>query len=114
MLALCLSGAGRCGFRVAMPEEALMTSGSAVVLEGTSSKDGRDGTRRLFEKFGRLLRTRGLPAQEGSIVDASFVAAPRQRNNGKRTKRSSNLKVVVMARRCQLFGIGVASNVTLS
>lgn len=44
-------------------------------------KDGRDGTRRLFEKFGRLLRTEGLLAKEGSIVDASFVAAPRQRNS---------------------------------
>ena len=44
-------------------------------------KDGRDGTRRLFEKFGRLLRPEGLLAKEGSIVDASFVAAPRQRNS---------------------------------
>jgi IS5 family transposase len=44
-------------------------------------KDGRDGTRRLFKQFGQLLRSEGLLAKEGSIVDASFVAAPRQRNS---------------------------------
>jgi len=44
-------------------------------------KDGREGTRRLFEQFGHLLRSEGLLAKEGSIVDASFVAAPRQRNS---------------------------------
>jgi IS5 family transposase len=44
-------------------------------------KDGRDGTRRLFERFGRQLQSEGLLAKEGSIVDASFVAAPRQRNS---------------------------------
>ena len=51
-------------------------------------KDGRDGTRRLFDQFGQLLRTEGLLAKEGSIVDASFVAAPRQRNS-----REENQKI---------------------
>jgi IS5 family transposase len=44
-------------------------------------QDNRDGTRRLFEQFGELLSSEGLLAKEGSIVDASFVAAPRQRNS---------------------------------
>ena len=51
-------------------------------------KDGRDGTRRLFDQFGQLLRTEGLLAKEGSIVDASFVAAPRKRNS-----REENQKI---------------------
>ena len=42
---------------------------------------GREGGRRLFEAFGNLLDKRGLIAREGSIVDASFVEAPRQRND---------------------------------
>lgn len=43
-------------------------------------KDGRDGARKLFDRFGQLLQGQGMLAKEGSIVDASFVAAPRQRN----------------------------------
>jgi len=50
-------------------------------------KDGRDGTRRLFERFGRQLQSKGLLAQEGSIVDASFVAALRQHNSCEQTAR---------------------------
>lgn len=50
-------------------------------LESILSYDKRDGTRRLFEQFGKLLSSEGLLAKEGSIVDASFVAAPRQRNS---------------------------------
>ena len=44
-------------------------------------KDGRDGWRKLFERFGQLLQSQGMLAKEGSIVDASFVAAPKQRNS---------------------------------
>lgn len=44
-------------------------------------KDGRDGSRKLFNRFGQLLQEQGMLAKEGSIVDASFVAAPRQRNS---------------------------------
>ena len=44
-------------------------------------KDGRDGGRKLFERFGQLLQSQGMLAKEGSIVDASFVAAPKQRNS---------------------------------
>ena len=48
-------------------------------------KDGRDGGRKLFERFGQLLQSQGMLAKEGSIVDASFVAAPKQRNSREET-----------------------------
>ena len=44
-------------------------------------KDGRDGARKLFECFALQLSGEGMIAREGSIVDASFVDAPRQRNS---------------------------------
>lgn len=44
-------------------------------------KDNRNGAQRLFDLFGSQLEARGVIAQEGSIVDASFVDAPRQRNS---------------------------------
>lgn len=43
--------------------------------------EGREGSRHLFEAFGRMLEGKGLIAREGSIIDASFVEAPRQRNS---------------------------------
>ncbi len=51
-------------------------------------KDGRDGSQKLFEAFHRMLTGEGLIAKEGSIVDASFVDAPRQRNT-----RAQNQKI---------------------
>lgn len=39
-----------------------------------------DVVEKLFEQFGRCLRERGLLAQPGKLVDASFVDVPRQRN----------------------------------
>ena len=42
--------------------------------------EGREGARRLFEAFGAFLDGQGIIAREGSIIDASFVEAPRQRN----------------------------------
>lgn len=50
-------------------------------------EDGREGSRRLFEAFGQILETKGLIAREGSIVDASFVEAPRQRNDRDQSRR---------------------------
>ena len=48
-------------------------------------KDKRAGSQKLFDAFHRTLTGEGLIAKEGSIVDASFVEAPRQRNTqGKR------------------------------
>lgn len=44
--------------------------------------------KKLFEKFNALLEQHGLIAQEGKIIDASFVEAPRQRNS-----REENAKI---------------------
>ena len=46
-------------------------------------REGRDGTRRLFERFDQMLSDGGMIGRKGSIVDASFVDAPRQRNSRK-------------------------------
>jgi len=51
-------------------------------------KEGRDGGRRLFERFASLLEASGMVAKEGTLVDASFVDAPRQRNT-----REENAKI---------------------
>jgi len=44
-------------------------------------QDNRNGSARLFNAFSELLAHQGLIAKEGSIVDASFVDVPRQRNS---------------------------------
>ena len=41
-------------------------------------KDGRDGGRKLFERFAGILNASGIVAKEGTIVDTRFVDAPRQ------------------------------------
>lgn len=41
----------------------------------------------LFEKFTRLLESHGLIAHQGKLIDASFVEAPRQRNNREKNKQ---------------------------
>ena len=48
---------------------------------------GRNGSARLFEAFAHALTLQGLIAKEGSIVDASFVDAPRQRNTREENKK---------------------------
>jgi len=49
--------------------------------------DGREGGRKLFDAFNQLLEGKGIVAREGSIIDASFVDAPRQRNNRDQNQR---------------------------
>jgi len=49
-------------------------------------KDGRDGSNKLFENFRQTLAQNGLIAKEGSIIDASFVDAPKQRNSREENK----------------------------
>lgn len=44
----------------------------------------------LFEKFGRILEGHGLVAHEGSIVDATFVEVPRQRNSRGENEKIKN------------------------
>ena len=50
-------------------------------------RDGRDGAPRLFERFDQILTGGGLIERKGSIVDASFVEVPRQRNNRKENEQ---------------------------
>jgi IS5 family transposase len=49
--------------------------------------EGREGSRKLFDAFGQILEGKGIVAREGSIVDASFVDAPRQRNDRDQNQR---------------------------
>lgn len=44
-------------------------------------ESGREGSRKLFEAFNLQLEAQGYIAREGSIIDASFTEAPRQRNS---------------------------------
>lgn len=48
---------------------------------------GRAGGRKLFDAFNQILQGKGIVAREGSIVDASFVEAPRQRNDREQNQR---------------------------
>ena len=50
-------------------------------------ESGREGSRKLFEAFGQMLEGKGIIAREGSIIDASFTEAPRQRNEREQNQR---------------------------
>jgi hypothetical protein len=74
VLALCNSSAYS-------PVTAFQTKKTIWDFKWLLDKDGRDGARKLFECFfASQLSGEGMIAREGSIVDASFVDAPRQRN----------------------------------
>lgn len=49
--------------------------------------DGREGARKLFDAFTAHLLGRGIIAREGSMIDASFTEAPRQRNGREQNQR---------------------------
>jgi transposase, IS5 family len=49
--------------------------------------EGCKGGRKLFDAFGQILEGKGLIAREGSIIDASFTDAPRQRNDREQNQR---------------------------
>ena len=49
-------------------------------------KLGEDGMRAMFDTFGNLLEESGIVTHKGSIVDASFVDVPRQRNSREENK----------------------------
>ena len=53
----------------------------------------RGAIRRLFKKFNKHLNKMGLIARKGSIVDASFVEVPRQRNTRDENKDIRNGEV---------------------
>jgi len=44
-------------------------------------KLGKDGMRKLFEYFNEKLQALGIVKHEGSLIDATFVEVPRQRNS---------------------------------
>ena len=50
-------------------------------------KNQQDGSRKLFDHFHSLLTQQGLIAKEGSIIDASFVDVPKQRNSREENKK---------------------------
>ena len=49
--------------------------------------------RKLFQKFNYELKKRGLIANEGSIIDATFVEVPRQRNTHEENEKIKNGEV---------------------
>lgn len=49
-----------------------------------------NAVKKLFEKFDEYLNTHGIIAKQGSIVDASFVEVPRQRNTRAENKEIKN------------------------
>ena len=48
---------------------------------------GKEGIRELFDLFNEKLHTLGVVKREGSIVDATFVDVPRQRNSREENKK---------------------------
>ena len=61
---------------------------------------------RLFEQFHRALATQGIKLNSGQIVDASFVAAPRQRNTREENETIKDAAIpkdwtMNAAKRCQ-------------
>ena len=53
-------------------------------------KPGEGGMREMFGMFNRLLEKNGTAARAGSIVDASFVDAPKQRSAYEENKTIKN------------------------
>ena len=53
-------------------------------------KPGGGGMREMFGMAGRLLEKNGITARVGSIADASFVDAPKQRNTREENKTIKN------------------------
>jgi len=56
-------------------------------------KLGKDGMRALFDMFNGKLRELGIVKQEGTIIDASFVDVPRQRNTREENKTIKEGKI---------------------
>ena len=48
---------------------------------------------KLFQRFNALLESKGVIATTGSIIDASFVEVPRQRNTRDENKQIKEGKV---------------------
>jgi len=68
------------------PGDAIPDANTVWDFREALERDGRKGSERLFARFGEMLESQGLVGHEGSIVDASFVDAPRQRNTRDQNK----------------------------
>ena len=62
------------------PGDAIPDANTVWDFREALERDSRKGTERLFARFNEMLELKGLVGHEGSLVDASFVDAPRQRN----------------------------------
>jgi IS5 family transposase len=56
-------------------------------------KLGKDGTRELFDLFNEKLQGLGVVKREGSLIDATFVEVPRQRNSREENKTIKDGKI---------------------
>jgi len=54
---------------------------------------GKDGLRELFDLFNQNLNAMGVVKREGSLVDATFVDVPKQRNSRDENKKIKNGEV---------------------
>jgi IS5 family transposase len=78
------------GFLGLRPGDAIPDANTLWDFREALERDGRKGSERLFARFGEMLEAQGLIGHEGSIVDASFVDAPRQRNTREQNKSIKN------------------------
>ena len=51
---------------------------------------GKEGMRELFELFNQNLYAKGVIKREGSLIDATFVDVPKQRNSREENKKIKN------------------------
>lgn len=70
-----------------LPGDAVPDKNTIWDFKQALEKDNCNGSERLFKRFEKELNREGLISKEGSIVDASFVDAPRQRNNQDQNKQ---------------------------
>lgn len=63
------------------PGESIPDKNTIWDFRESLSLNNSDGVKVLFNRFSEMLEQTGLVAREGSIVDASFVDVPRQRNS---------------------------------
>jgi len=75
------------------PGDAIPDGNTVWDFREALDRDERKGSERLFARFDSMLEAHGLIGHEGSIIDASFLDAPRQRNTRNKTRRSRKVSV---------------------
>jgi len=68
------------------PGDAIPDGNTVWDFREALDRDERKGSERLFARFDSMLEAHGLIGYEGSIIDASFLDAPRQRNTRKQNE----------------------------